>query len=694
MIILPPVDPANSLKMSYNKAKKVDDMPFVYDQDRPSFGAAEAAQAGVIAQGYESHGMNWYFNDAPDQFQYNMPPLKHLPTSQPASRPIIEKTDSYPGKKNKEAWEKKKWEWWRTSIVGVNKYMKPDESNPEETGVQNMSCQYGGWTELVAYQANCVRWHGLNCICDYMNNFWRGSSLGYALYRSSVIMHPANVYKENEQMTNVQSSYTKYTQQKTILTKDQGYKVWERNMDVIKADRIFKALMGHDISSKPWPGEGGWLMTGLSNAKKGDIIIWDSTDKASLGHKRPYHAAYVEEKDPNGCLIISESNNGVIRDSCENTENWGKVTSRRICQSPDSGYSFTDKDGGGGMKHCGYSQFKDCYEGGDWGKWKVYRYFADNRKRDGSTGTDCKTREKQVETNITKIRGIQDEKAAQPLVDQTNQTIDKLIADGCNPSSPTYQQKGLALGSSSITKAKYTPSAPGQTSYTGQGLFNLNPFGFNIQLPAINISLDPTTLFGGGGDSGGGDSGGSSGGGSNTPVLQPKSCGETAVEALELLKKDSDVTYKEGCAGDSGSSDQPGTACNGKEIGRFGLIDSAYNNTKQTIDVSTLVNNTPALASSSNTSIIAFKNLADGTSNEPNGCRITSLSSCAKAGDIVLVHSNPAAASGTPYDRFLIYDGVGGFYEVKNQSYPIQRGALDSVYANSSYEVRRLACNN
>jgi hypothetical protein len=42
----------------------------------------------------------------------------------------------------------------------------------------------------------------------------------------------------------------------------------------------------------------------------------------------------------------------------------------------------------------------------------------------------------------------------------------------------------------------------------------------------------------------------------------------------------------------------------------------------------------------------------------------------------------------------LIYDGVGGFYEVKNQSYPIQRGALDSVYANSSYEVRRLACNN
>ena len=87
-----PVEPANALKMSYNKAKKVDDMPYVYDQDRPSFDAAEAAQAGVIAQGYESHGMNWYFNDAPDQFQYNMPPLKHLPTSQPASRPIIEKT--------------------------------------------------------------------------------------------------------------------------------------------------------------------------------------------------------------------------------------------------------------------------------------------------------------------------------------------------------------------------------------------------------------------------------------------------------------------------------------------------------------------------------------------------------------------------------------------------------------------------
>jgi hypothetical protein len=42
-------------------------------------------------------------------------------------------------------------------------------------------CDIGGWYEMMLYQARCIRWHKLNCICDYDKTFAVGNSINFAL---------------------------------------------------------------------------------------------------------------------------------------------------------------------------------------------------------------------------------------------------------------------------------------------------------------------------------------------------------------------------------------------------------------------------------------------------------------------------------------------------------------------------------
>jgi hypothetical protein len=106
-----------------------------------------------------------------------------------------------------------------------------------------------------------------------------------------------------------------------------------------------------------------------------------------------------------------------------------------------------------------------------------------------------------------------------------------------------------------------------------------------------------------------------------------------------------------------------------------------------------LWNTAPAHASTVGTSVVAYNNRFDNQINEPNGCRLTNLRSCAKAGDIVLVQSGPGLNRLSPYNRFLIYDGSSKFFEVQESGQTIRYGSLPPEYANASYEVRHLSCN-
>ncbi len=73
-----------------------------------------------------------------------------------------------------------------------------DPANPNSVGTdkQNINprgqdkivgprgCDIGGWWEMMLYQARCIRWHNLNCICDYDKTFAKGNAVNYVLKKA------------------------------------------------------------------------------------------------------------------------------------------------------------------------------------------------------------------------------------------------------------------------------------------------------------------------------------------------------------------------------------------------------------------------------------------------------------------------------------------------------------------------------
>ncbi len=722
-VILPPVKPDNYLKMSYNKQDAGDELPYIYDSTGDDFGYPDTtgSNAGAWAQGYIGLGTSWHQILPHANFGYNMPPLYHWPTKKAGSIPLIQDTPDYPGKKSKEGWATDKWEYWRTTITGVNSRFKPDESNPEEIGVHNFGAMFGEWNELVMYQANCNRFFGLNCICDYFKNFYKGSAMGYAMSRASGQIAIGNeahneyldVNTENLGGAFQQHIYKSNTEKSDVAT-------WERILNVKKGKQMFPALIGKKMVGSPggeastnWPGEGGFRMVGLDNAKVGDIIVWDNNETMAGGHKRPLHAAFVErtmnKEDGSKCIQVSESNNGVIRDAAGNTENWGRVTTRWMCSANDTGYTF-NQEGAVGLKDCANTQMSTCWEK-QWGQWIVYRYKDDTQRvTDPKTGevkdgSSCQTDAEEFNTAVEEVKATQsggmddqvrddtgkvDENLKNPKIKEAKDSLKKLTDKGCPPDMK-YLLKDRNFRAGGITTGQYIPTAPNEP-------VSLFDFIYNIRLdsifqlwsllpkPQVNITPPKITFEHNKPE---GSSSSSSGG---TTLDTNKLCGELATEYAAIVKNTSGVTYKDGCAGNQpvgGST----ASCNGTEFGRYGLIYAAYNNDKHQVNVDGLWNTAPAHAAISG-DIVAFNNKHENKVGEPNGCRITNLSSCAKKGDIVLVQAGNNTNRLTPYNRFLIYDGGSQFYEVQESGSPVVRlGSLPGEYANYSYEVRHLSCN-
>lgn len=364
--ILPPEKPVNILKMSYgmftdkvkspnniNETKYSKDtngqLPRVYDSERKSY------------PNIYNNGLGFATSAPEDLFGYNMPTMMHFPTGDAGSAPLIELFK-----------DRKKWEPWRQTIAGVNSYFRPDESNPTASGVFNKSGQIGGWNELVLYQARCQHLFGLNCICDYFQNFYKGSSLGYALSRfdSSVSLNNAPQVKKEKASYGGKDYMRKVDKSDRLL--------WKYEVSFLRDKYSFPGLLGHNILKQgTWPGQGQWLITGgLSQAKKGDIIFYDEENSTSQGsNKRRFQAAFVEDdpRDKGGqlCIKISEADGGTLLDSAGSSENWGNVSIRYICNGTKNVSSIREA-GNDQLKGCTYGDYQYCHEE-EWDKWKIYR---------------------------------------------------------------------------------------------------------------------------------------------------------------------------------------------------------------------------------------------------------------------------------------------------------------------------------
>ena len=179
-------------------------------------------------------------------------------------------------------------------------------------------------------------------------------------------------------------------------------------------------------------------------------------------------------------------------------------------------------------------------------------------------------------------------------------------------------------------------------------------------------------------------------------------CGTTAAaygNYLSSLSGSSSMTYKQGCAGVNASgavtasSDYPTTSCSANQIGSFGLVQGAYNNTKQNVAVNSLISSTPASSNAGNT--VASYDSSTGARNDPSGCSLTNYSVCGQAGDVIMVQSTAGAADTSNYDNYLIYDGNGQFYYVQPGTTPaVRHGPLPSDLAQSSFSASRPTCSN
>ncbi len=59
-------------------------------------------------------------------------------------------------------------------------------------------CDIGGWYEMMLYQARCIRWFSLNCLCDYEKTFIEGSSEAYVLMKSGMTFETVTPFVKDD----------------------------------------------------------------------------------------------------------------------------------------------------------------------------------------------------------------------------------------------------------------------------------------------------------------------------------------------------------------------------------------------------------------------------------------------------------------------------------------------------------------
>ena len=308
----------------------------------------------------------------------------------------------------------------------------------------------------------------------------------------------------------------------------------------------------------------------------------------------------------------------------------------------------------------------------------------------GGGGGDCKSLSQQVSKAIDEARAEQTGGMNQPdnfvSAKQTaaRDAIAQVKAAGCRL-SPEFSPKHMSAGAGTIINTDPVPAAPGEQTAVPDPTYQKD-----YKMPFANM-LPQTQPS---------NQGGTATGTPNpTPVPVTGHCGQKAAafaNNLKTLTGANKPRYKEGCAGKGNngspqtSPDRPGASCSGIEFSRFGLIQGVYNNSEQSIDMTSLYNRTPG--SAAGTDVIISRNARTGASLEPGGCRLGNFAFCGRVGDIIMVQSSASATDSSRYDRFLVYDGSGSFYEVNDNFAVINHGPVNPSYTSMTYAVVRDSC--
>ncbi|MDX1948950.1 MAG: hypothetical protein SFT90_00430 [Rickettsiales bacterium] len=261
--------------------------------------------------------------------------------------------------------------------LGFRHNVKPQEpKNPSikaETSAQDIhpraqdaivgprGCDIGGWYEMMLYQARCIRWWKLNCICDYDKTFAIGNETNYVLKRGGAKINLAiptfsNASYQRNIMTaidegarSIDGRSLKSTQATLVtgLKRDADGKVLlnSNSQEILSISTDLELNIPLADRGVPSPEYGmidandhGFI--GLDNVMVGDIIVWNeninhklsSGENIDAGYKR--HVAYVEEvsrvENKAFTIKVSEMNWGKNLDSCGNTNRWGRRTERTI----------------------------------------------------------------------------------------------------------------------------------------------------------------------------------------------------------------------------------------------------------------------------------------------------------------------------------------------------------------------------
>lgn len=248
------------------------------------------------------------------------------------------------------------------------------------------------WAELKMYQANCFRSRGLNCLCQYEKTFKNHGSedKALAMMGAELNLKYKGLKETSRNADRMASSEIEWPMSW------RGYVSTPANRDAADTARTAPA-MGKNQQFPYLFGDpkAGSMITGLDNARKGDIVIWPA-GLGTLPHVAVVTATNnlsdynnIMSNVPNGSrwVRVSEANNGKYPDACGNTSYLGHGPERTLYATegelPDNIQRLI-KEQVTSTYYCYDPELGDCvipdYDGdgtGDWDTLQIYRPYED-----------------------------------------------------------------------------------------------------------------------------------------------------------------------------------------------------------------------------------------------------------------------------------------------------------------------------
>ncbi len=236
------------------------------------------------------------------------------------------------------------------------------------------------WTELKLYQARTLREFGINCLGRYERLFKPGAA------EDHILSLAGGSYNERDDSCKIEAGIE--------TERNVKFNMLFRNFP--KAWRGYVADPGNDGNDAfpKFPDQSPTLLSGLDNARPGDVIIMPYGTEKNDGKEGLPILSYVEVtnngancRDNAGCSVtVIERGNGKWPDACGTTDAWGIESTRMLYKPgtmPDSIKNQIDKIDTAPVNYsCRDNDLQHC-ELDDWNSLKIYR-IRDDRSRGGN----------------------------------------------------------------------------------------------------------------------------------------------------------------------------------------------------------------------------------------------------------------------------------------------------------------------